>query len=181
MLSDVDVLSAELPENLICKLFLNRRLSPRARVAVRLNLNGSVVKDGVAYSLQTIHNGGSVRGRVIGYDHAVMLEDAKFWVSQASRAKIASGASAKFPMAAVAGAYVPYREGAHGSEIRFNPKTSHLFTCVTTGWAVKSAEKVLLWDRRAYATGLTYWSEAEAPRPASGLPSDVRFVPPDDE
>lgn len=180
LLTDDDVLAARLPTNIKAKLFANRELSEGCMVAVRLNLNGEVKKDNRRYALQSVHRGVSWRGRVIGYDRLVTVTQAAFMVGQSDRAKIAEGGR-KFPMAAVVGA-LRHGGSLDGVEVRFNPRTSHLFVRADDGRPVRSADEVTVFNTRAYARGqITYWSEAEAPEAASGLPSDARFVPHCDE
>lgn len=158
------------------KLFRNRETGGRL-VAVRLNLNHKAIgSDGQRYSIQTIHDGVAPRGRVLGYDSSATVIGAVFVVDQRARANIASGRNHKYPMAGVVGVLTQNEPSLEGVEIRFNPKTSHLFTRVDDGRAVHSAEEVTVFHTRAYARGwIKYWSADEAPQPLEGISSDAQF------
>jgi hypothetical protein len=145
-------------------------------VAARLNLTGEVNKDGKVYALQSVHKGSTAKGEVLGYDAAVRLSEAHFKVNQTARAQIARGDRSKFPMAVVAGKLSKDEPIFSGVEIRFNPKTSHLFTRCDDSRAVRSASDVTVFNTRVYARGeIIYWTEISAPQPAEELPSDVRY------
>jgi hypothetical protein len=158
------------------KLFANRKVGGRL-VAVRLNLNfGAKGQDGKKYSIQTIHDGVVPRGRVLGYDSSATVDGAVFVVDQRARADIAAGRKKKYPMAGVVGVLTQKPAKLEGVEIRFNPKTSHLFTRADDGRAVHSAEEVTVFHTRAYARGwIKYWSADEAPQPLEGIASDALF------
>ncbi len=157
-------------------LFANRTAKPSNRVSIRLNLNYKVTgTDGERYSIQTIHNSEFPRGRVLGYDSAATVVGADFIVDQQARAQIATGRH-KFPMAGVVGFLHQVPPSLDGVEIRFNPKTSHLFTRVDDGRAVKSADEVTVFHNRAYARGrITYWDTESAPQALEGITSDAQF------
>lgn len=155
------------------KLFVNR-LYYGESVAVRLNLNYRVRKDGKVFSVQTIHCS-TPTGRVLGYDHSATVRNATFFVNQAARARIAGGRH-KHAMAAVLGDLADTKPSLMGVEVRFNPKTSHLFTRADDGRAVKSAEEVTIFNTRAYARGtIEYWGAETAPEVLEGIVSDARF------
>lgn len=153
-------------------------------VGVRLNIN-VLNKTGVA--AHSIHRATSVdghikgkgfyRGEVISYAPLVQLADAYFNVNQSARQGIASGAASKSPMASIDGTYlgdsgVPRFDGV---EIRFNPKTTHLFVDME-GYAVRYAERVTIMGHRAYAQGvLLYYSAEDAPQRAGDAPSEAIF------
>lgn len=174
-LFDTDLLAAGLPPRIAGKLFENRRLDEGTRVAVRLNLNGKVSKDGASYFIQTVHKD-TVRGRALGYDAVVTVRNARFDVDQRARAAIATGRKSKFPMAAVLGDIVHGPADIEGVEVRFNPATGHLFTRVDNGLAVRSADEVTIFNTRCYVRGaICYWEADEAPMALENLPSDARF------
>lgn len=155
-LVDRDVQDARLDPRVRGKLFANRTAPAGLRVAVRLNLNNRVRKDGLSYSIQTIHGKPSPRARALGYDLAVTLRKAEFRVDEAARVLIAQGHN-KFPMAAVVGdlSHEPHR--LDGVEIRFNPKNTRYFERVDDGRPVATAEEVTVFNTRVYARGeLTY-------------------------
>lgn len=159
---------------------------PGTLVGVRLNLN-LLKSTGVA--LQTLHrptnrsgyrrNHGFYSGEACGYAQAVRLKNAYFNVSQSGREAIAAGEQHKFAMASVDGelmdAGVP--EGFEGVEVRFNPKSHHLFVDAN-GLAVHSAQEVLILGHRVYARGhLTYHTELTAPARAGDAPSETKVLP----
>lgn len=169
-LSDEQILSANLPDRVKEKLFANRELPNGTLVAVRLNLHGRVG----GYFIQTIHDK-TASGQPLGYDGAVTVKDAVFAVSQRARELIASGQENKFPMAAVIGKIIQVPADLTGIEVRFNPMQGHLFEDMK-GHAVKAADEVTVFNTRCYARGnITYWTEAEAPRPAGDVASSTRF------
>ena len=109
----------------------------------------------------------------MGYDYAVVVNDATFVVDQATRAAIASGRAHKSPMAAVVGwpsKELPFTDGI---EIRFNPKTGHLFSTLDN-FAVKSAKIVTVFNTRVYAKEVSYWGN-DAPVPLDGIISETLF------
>src|ERR1700748_70481 len=101
MLSDIDLLSIR-SNRIRKKLFANRSLPEGTRVAVRLNLNHKIRKDDETFYIQSIHSGSKPSGGVLGYDGAVTVSNATFYVNEAARASIAAG-HVKYPMAAVVG------------------------------------------------------------------------------
>jgi len=158
------------------KLFANRLASGKL-VAVRLNLNVTVkASDGRRYSIQTIHAGAAPRGKVLGYDSSATVQGAVFVVDQRARANIATGRKNKFPMAGVVGVLTQKSPDLDGVEIRFNPKTSHLFTRVDNGRAVHSVEEATVFHNRVYARGwINYWDAISAPKALEGIASDATF------
>jgi hypothetical protein len=157
------------------KLFHNRDLATGTHVAVRLNLNSRIEKDEKFYFLQTVHANGSPTAKAVGYDIAVTLTEAYFVVNQTARVSIVNG-HAKFPMAAVAGSLSHTDPSLDGVELRFNPKTGHLFVRADDGRAVKSVEEATIFNTRVYARGeIEYWSEIEAPKPKYNLDTDAKF------
>lgn len=156
-------------------------------VGVRANLN---VKKTTGLTVQTIHQGtegqlekgtGMFSGEAIGYRAAVTLRNVNFSVNQEARAKILSKETNKFPMASVDGRYVDPAGMKYGTdtqrfngvEITFNPMKTHLFVD-PDGRAVKSASEVTVTGSKTYARGtIQYYSEADMPKPARGLPSEA--------
>lgn len=157
---------------------------PGQLVGVRLNIN-VLKRTGVA--AHSIHRAtsptghrtgkGFYRGEVIAYAPVVTLSDAYFNVQQGMREGIAAGTTAKCPMASVDGTYVHTAQEPcfDGVEIRFNPKTTHLFVD-SEGYAVRYAEAVTVLGHRAFARGLIlYYSESDAPERAGDAPSEARY------
>jgi hypothetical protein len=147
--------------------FANRRAPSMTRVIVRPNLNFSVTgEDGKKYSIQTIHDKGSINGGVIGFDLSATVCGVHFIVDEQARTKIAGGRH-KFPMAGVAGFLAQIEPSLEGVEIRFNPKTDNLFTRVDDGRPVKTADLVTVFHNRVYARGkITYWEGIASDAPA---------------
>jgi len=171
ILTDNDLLNARLGARVRNKLFAHRMSPEGVRVAVRRNLNCSVK----GISVQTIHRK-SPTGRALGYGAAVTVRNASFMVDQIGRADIASGRTSKRPMAAVIGDLTHDTPRLEGVEIRFNPKTSHLFVRADDGRAVQTADEVTIYNTRAFARGnITYWTAETAPQPLEGIVSDARF------
>lgn len=174
--TDTDLVEAVRDKRVLGKLFAHRGAPDGLPVAVRLNLNCRVRKDNKVYSIQTIHSKQSPHSRALGYDTSVTIRSAIFMVDQAARAAIASGRIQKMPMAAVLGHLSHSLPNLEGIEIRFNPKTSHLFTRADDGRAVKSADEVTVFHTRAYARGeVIYWDAESAPQPLEGIASDARY------
>jgi hypothetical protein len=174
--TDTDLLDGVRLQRVRDKLFLQRGAPEGTRVAVRLNLNYRIKKHGRSYAIQTIHAKPSPRSRALGYDAAVTVREATFVVDQHARASIASGRAHKMPMAAVVGDLVHAYGLLEGVELRFNPKTSHLFVRVDDHRAVQAAEEVTIFDTRAYARGeITYWNAETAPEALEGIASDARY------
>lgn len=159
------------------RLFANRFAPEGTFVAVRRNLNfWARAADGEKYSLQTIHKGAFPSGGVLGYDYAATLRGVTFVVDQQARAEIAAGRRHKFPMAGVNGWLSHKAPSLMGVHVRFNPKTSHLFTRVDNGLAVREAEEVTIFHTRVYVRGhLTYWNADDAPQPLENIPSDALY------
>lgn len=175
-ITDQDLMDSVRERRVRAKLFAHRLVSEGTRVAVRLNLNCQVIKADKIFSIQTIHSKPSPKSRALGYDAAVTIRNASFMVDQKARAAIASGRKTKMPMAAVLGDLCHSAPLLEGVEVRFNPKTSHLFTRVDDGRAVRSADEVTVFNTRAYARGgLTYWAAQEAPEALEGITSDAKF------
>lgn len=169
-LSDEQIKSANLPSNVIEKLFKNRNLPEGTLVAVRLNLNGKVGP----YFIQTVHSR-TATGSVLGYDGAVTVRNAHFQVSQRARELIATKQENKYPMAAVVGGISQAPALLTGTEIRFNPMSSHLFEDLE-GYAVKSADEVTVFNTRCFARGnIAYWDEGAAPAPLGNIPTTSKF------
>ena len=169
-LSDEQIKSANLPSNVVEKLFNNRKLPKGTLVAVRLNLNGKVGP----YFIQTVHSR-TATGSVLGYDGAVTVTDARFQVSQRARELIATRQENKYPMAAVVGGIAQVPALLTGTEIRFNPMSSHLFEDLE-GYAVKSADEVTVFNTRCFARGnIVYWDEGAAPSPLGNIATTSKF------
>lgn len=152
-------------------------------IGVRLNLN-LVKTQNIA--VQTIHKGnasggyrkgkGLYNGATIWYQRAVVLTDVYFNVSQPGRQRIAAGEEAKFPMASCDGLYDdetdPFFDGL---EVRFNPKTIHLFADLENR-PVRWAERVTVYGSRVYCQGaIHYYDEDTAPERAGDAPSAIAF------
>jgi hypothetical protein len=142
------------------KLFAHRAMLAGIRVSVRQNLNHRVKKNKETFSIQTVHNGSTPRGRVLGYDGAVTVRNATFFVDQAARASIASGHT-KFAMAAVVGELMHCEASLAGVAIRFNPKTTQHFSRVDDGRPVEAADEVTVFNTRAYARGIIKYLDAQ--------------------
>jgi hypothetical protein len=152
----------------------NRKMPEGTRVGVRLNLN-LLGRTGGKHAIQSIHDK-SWGGKVVAYDGAVTLKNPKFNVSQAARSHIAAGRAHKSPMASVDGELSHKPHSLEGVEVRFNPKTSHLFNRADNGWAVKSADEATIHGHRAYVRGnIEYWHPSDAPAPLEGIASDVQY------
>lgn len=119
-LSDDDLLKIR-AKRVQAKLFANRSLIEGTRVAVRLNLNFRIKKDGQTYAIQTIHSGHTPRGRVLGYDSAVTVRNATFYVDEPCRLSIELGHT-KFAMAAVVGDLFPLGYFPGRGRRSFQPK-----------------------------------------------------------
>ena len=159
------------------------------KVGIRKNLNSSTI-DGEKGVLQTIHTN-NYNGKALSYQPYATVENVTFNVNQKHRQRIASKAkglavpeaSGKFNMASVDGNYMSNRnllsEG-YDTEISFNPALGHLYTDVTTGQAVKSADTATVIGNRVFANGVTYWKKADAPKPIDAsdgtkLTGEVRY------
>lgn len=153
-------------------------------IGVRLNLN---IYKSTGISVHTLHratnktgyrtNKGFFRGEVIGYAPAVILKDAYFNVDQAAREEIASGSGSKRPMASVDGTYVrdARQDETQGIEVRFNPKTTHLFID-TENRPLHYAEEVTIIGHRVFARGrIVYYDEQTAPAKRGSAPSAAQF------
>lgn len=154
-LSDDDLLKIR-AQRVQAKLFANRSLIEGTKVSVRLNLNYRIKKDGQTYAIQTIHRGHTPRGRALGYDSAVTVRNATFFVDQPARRSIELGHT-KFAMAAVVGDLSHSGIVLDGVLVRFNPKNTKYFERVDDGRPVLGAEEVTIFNTRAYARGrITY-------------------------
>lgn len=154
-------------------------------VGVRLNLN---VLKSTGVAIQTLHkatnaagykrNQGFYNGKACGYAQAVHLKNAFFNVQQGARESIATGQAPKSAMASVDGQLVKVQspEGFEGVEIRFNPRTDHLFVDAN-GHAVQFAEEAVVLGHRVYAKGIRYHTELTAPPRAGDAPSNTQFKP----
>jgi len=156
-------------------------------VGVRLNLN---VLKSTGVAIQTLHqatndkgykrNQGFYNGKACGYAQAVHLKNAYFNVQQGAREAIATGTQPKSAMASVDGQLVKAEspEGFEGVEVRFNPRTDHLFVDAE-GNAVQFAEEVIILGHRAYAKGIRYHTELTVPPRAGDAPSNTRIRQPE--
>lgn len=154
-------------------------------VGVRLNLN---VLKSTGVAIQTLHKGtnrggykrnqGFYNGKACGYAQAVHLKNAFFNVQQGARESIATGKIPKTAMASVDGQLIRVScpEGFEGVEVRFNPRTDHLFVD-SEGHAIQFAEEVVIVGHRAYAKGVRYHTELTAPARAGDAPSNTCFKP----
>lgn len=174
--TDADLLTGITSIRVSDKLFAHRAVPEGTRVAVRLNLNCRIRKNGISYSIQTVHSKPSPKSRALGYDVAVTIRDADFMVDQKARAAIATGREHKMPMAAVIGKLSHTAPSLDGVELRFNPKTSHLFIRADDNRAVKSADEVTVFNTRAYARGnITYWDTHDAPEALESIETDAKI------
>jgi hypothetical protein len=130
--------------------------------------------DGKMNQLQTVHDR-DVNGRALGYDIAVTVRNADFYVDQDARRDIASGTISKTPMAGAVGGILQNANSLEGVPVGFNPKRHHLFID-PEGYAVRGADEVTVFGDRAYARGnIQYWRAEDAPKPLGGIDSAVRF------
>lgn len=156
---------------------------PGDLVGVRLNLN---VLKSTGVAIQTLHqatnsigykrNQGFYGGKACGYAQAVHLKNAFFNVQQGARENIATGKVPKSAMASVDGELVRVESPSdfEGVEIRFNPRSDHLFVDAN-GHAVHFAEEVVVLGHRVYAKGVGYHTELTAPSRAGDAPSNTTF------
>lgn len=182
---DTDAVAIALQTDAVARRITAKGLFPAKgqRIGVRLNLN--VLKNtGVA--VQTLHaatnklgyskNKGFYNGEAIGYAGAVTLKNAFFNVEQSARESIAVGLQAKTPMASVDGQFVEAPthiafDEHEFKEVRFNPKSVHLFVDENNS-AIRRSEYVTIVGNRAYAWGdIEYHTEATAPKRAGSSPS----------
>lgn len=185
-LEDPGVVHAALQTDAVARRILAKALSPvpGELVGVRLNIN---VLNRTGVAAHSIHRATSLdghrkgrgfyRGEVISYAPVVVLANAYFNVHQALRDGIAAGTTAKCPMASIDGEYVAPQSvpSFDGVEVRFNPKTTHLFVD-TEGYAVKFAQHVTILGHRAFLRGrIDYYSESDAPARAGKAPTEARF------
>jgi hypothetical protein len=181
-----DTILKALQTDAVARRILGKAQTPEPGQLVGVRLNITVLnRTGVA--AHSIHRAtskdghskgkGFYRGEVIGYAPVVALRDAYFNVHQAMREGIAAGTMAKCPMASVDGTYI-CSVGApsfDGVEIRFNPKTTHLFVDIE-GYAVRYAQDVTVLGHRAFARGLIlYYSDSDAPKRAGDAPSEAKY------
>lgn len=158
---------------------------PGDLVGVRLNLN---VLKSTGVAMQTLHkasnqlgykrNKGFYSGEACGYAQAVHLKNAYFNVQQSEREAIATGLRPKTAMASIDGELVKVEspEGFEGVEVRFNPRSDHLFVD-TQGQAIHFAEEVIVLGHRAYAKGVRYHTELTVPPRAGTAPSNTQIRP----
>ena len=182
---DPDAIAAALQSDAVARRIMEKGLFPvkGQRVGVRLNLN--VLKNtGVA--VQTLHaatnkvgyskNKGFYNGEAIGYAGAVTLKNAFFNVEQSAREAIALGLQSKTPLASVVGQFVEAPMNIamaehEPKEVRFNPKSVHLFVDENNA-AIRRAQYVTIVGHRAYAWGdIEYHTEDTAPKRAGSAPS----------
>ncbi len=154
-------------------------------VGVRLNLN---VLKSTGVAIQTLHkatnsqgyrhNKGFYAGEPCGYAQAVHLKNAFFNVQQSEREAIATNQRPKSAMASVDGELVGMLspESFGGVEVRFNPRTDHLFVD-NNGHAIQFAEEVVILGHRAYAKGVRYHTELTVPPRAGDSPSNTQIHP----
>jgi hypothetical protein len=175
-----------LQSDAVARRILAKQQFPAAgdQVGVRLNIN---VMKSTGVAVHSIHRAtskdghtkgrGFYRGGVISYLPAVTLKDAFFNIHQGGREGIASGTTAKHPMASVDGTF-QIEEGDFcfdGVEISFNPKITHLFVDAD-GYAVQYAEEVTILGNRAYARGrMRYFTKATVPARAGDAPSIAKI------
>lgn len=159
-------------------------------VTVRANLELIPVvqsRTGKRIIIQTLHESTSADhdrlhtgkpGPVINYGRAFVLRDATMRVNQGARAQIASG-GAKFPMAGADGKFVAKPNTStmfDGVELRFNPKTTHLFVD-PDGRPVKRVGEATIVGDRVYARGdIEYYDASDYPQPRGGLPTAVELA-----
>ncbi len=172
---------------------INSPVEAGTKVGIRLNLNSNIPDAPQGMNkLQTLHKN-NYNGTALSYLPTATVENVKFNVSQSGRAGIAAKkyapdtpeAKNKFPAMSVDGNYVPDRNILNEMDdtvvqIGTNPMNLHLFVDMATGQAVESAEIATVIGDRAFAKGVTYMKQADAPKPkdasdGTALPSDVRY------
>lgn len=156
-------------------------------VGVRLNLN---VLKSTGVAMQTLHkasnqagykrNKGFYSGEPCGYAQAVHLKNAFFNVQQSEREAIATGLRPKSPMASIDGELFRLLapEEFEGVEVRFNPRSDHLFVD-NQGQAIHFAEEVIVLGHRAYAKGVRYHTELSMPAKVGTAPSNTKLYQPE--
>jgi hypothetical protein len=156
-------------------------------IGVRLNLN---VLRSTGVAMQTLHrasndtgyqrNKGFYKGEACGYAQAVHLKNAYFNVQQSAREAIATGKQPKTAMASIDGELVRVEspEGFEGVEVRFNPRTDHLFVD-QDGYAIQFAEEVVVLGHRAYAKGVQYHTDLTMPPRRGTAPSTTKIRAPE--
>lgn len=172
---------------------INSPVKAGTKVGIRLNLNSNIPDAPQGMNkLQTLHKN-NYNGTALSYLPTATVENVKFNVSQSGRAGIAAKkyapdtpeAKNKFPAMSVDGNYVPDRNVLNEMDdtvvqIGTNPMNLHLFVDMATGQAVESAEIATVIGDRAFAKGVTYMKQSDAPKPKDAsdgtpLPSDVRY------
>ena len=172
---------------------INSPVEAGTKVGIRLNLNSNIPDAPQGMNkLQTLHKN-NYNGTALSYLPTATVENVKFNVSQSGRAGIAAKkyapdtpeAKNKFPAMSVDGNYVPDRNVLNEMDdtvvqIGTNPMNLHLFVDMATGQAVESAEIATVIGDRAFAKGVTYMKQSNAPQPKDAsdgtpLPSDVRY------
>ena len=172
---------------------INSPVEAGTKVGIRLNLNSNIPDAPQGMNkLQTLHKN-NYNGTALSYLPTATVENVKFNVSQSGRAGIAAKkyapdtpeAKNKFPAMSVDGNYVPDRNVLNEMDdtvvqIGTNPMNLHLFVDMATGQAVESAEIATVIGDRAFAKGVTYMKQSDAPKPKDAsdgtpLPSDVRY------
>lgn len=125
-----------------------------------------------AKSRDNLHAG--TPGAVINYGMAFVVRNGKFRVNQQGRADIATGKAAKFPMASVDGEYVAEPDAGtmfDGVEIKFNPRSTHLFVD-PDGRPVKSFGEATIVGSSVFVRGkIEYYDDSDYPLPVGSLPT----------
>jgi hypothetical protein len=155
------------------------------RIGSRLNLN---ILKSTGVFVNTIHaptnnndghkrNRGWWNGKVLAYRPVVELRNVYFNVNQASRDKIASGLSAKIPMASADGNLLSrdnYR--FDGIEVRFNPHKVRFFVDANNN-PIHFAEQATIIGHQVFVRGLVKYYEDvdEAPPKIGSAPCAVKY------
>ncbi len=182
------------PDNAKIKklIFKNRNVPNGTRVALRPNLNGWVITDGLRVLTQTVHDpknaklgSKGVYGNVMGYDFMVAGQGrVDLDVTQTERFNIKSGKASKNPMAGGVGQYVNLTKEEMAQIVNnpdhvlsFNPFKHHLFVD-QNGLAVKNYDGVgVHYNSNVYVAGdIEYWKQNEAPQPKGGLDTETNFI-----
>jgi len=160
--------------------FASKNLNNKVRSLLYAHRDQYGSRRGVRLDIPSVMQGNEVvsihagpkGGRVIGYDHSIMIKDAEFHIQPAGAASIAGG-GAKFPMAFIGGTIQP--AGAPGGQrLFYNPRREHLFVDAQKR-PVRGATKVWQIGKDTYASGIDYYGPGEAPEPPPGFNSAVKM------
>ena len=145
----------------------NNKVEVGDKVGIRLNLN---VKSNTGVPVQTVHDKGA-SGDVLTYAGAVVVKNAKLFVSPNARKKIALFQESKFPMASVNGEFVTgtvSEANLNGVKAIFNPLNHAAFVDVS-GRPIKSAEEATIVGSNVFLRGKIEYYEYDDPRLLQGM------------